>query len=130
MMMRESARVVVCLFAIGFGACGGTDADTLGVGAECTTSDQCDQDTDQICLTAFAGGYCGIRDCVDDMDCPDASACIAHTDGVNYCFRVCVDKSECNANRSVDVESNCSSNVTFVDGARGRKACVPPSSGL
>lgn len=119
----------LCL-AITVVACGGDEADKLGIGAECTANDQCDAETDQLCLTAFAGGYCGIRDCVDDEDCPGASGCVAHTDGTNYCFRVCTDKADCNANRGVDNESNCSSNVTFVEGAQGRKACVPPSSGI
>jgi hypothetical protein len=45
---------------------------------------------------------------------------------VNYCFRACVDKAECNANRGPEVESNCSSNITRVDGGE-TKACVPPS---
>jgi hypothetical protein len=66
--------------------------------------------------------------CTHDADCPDKSACIMHTDGINYCFRTCVDKPDCNANRDVDNESNCSSSVTFVDGTMGRKACVPPSA--
>jgi len=47
---------------------------------------------------------------------------------VNYCFRICVDKAECNLNRDVDVEANCSSSVDFVDGKKGAKACIPPSS--
>jgi hypothetical protein len=114
-------------------SCGddGTEADRLGVGAQCTASDQCEQDpTAQECLTQFAGGYCGIEDCVHDDDCPEASACIAHTDGVNYCFRTCIDKIDCNANRDVENESNCSSSVVFVDGTNGRKACIPPSSGV
>jgi len=113
-------------------ACGddGTEADQLGVGAECAATSECDEDTNQECLTEFSGGYCGIRDCVSDEDCPEASACIAHDNQTNYCFRVCLDKAECNENRSVDVESNCSSNVVFTDGAQGRKACVPPSSGV
>jgi len=104
-----------------------TEADRLGVGAECTSNDQCDVDTNQSCL-AFKGGYCGIRGCVHDSDCPQPSACVAHTDGMNYCFRTCADKPECNVNRTVDNEANCSSSVTFVDGTQGRKACVPPSS--
>jgi len=113
-------------------SCGGdgTEADQLGVGAECTATADCDEDTNQECLTEFAGGYCGIRDCASDEDCPEASACIAHDPQHNYCFRVCLDKLECNENRSVEVESNCSSNVVFTDGAQGRKACVPPSSGV
>jgi hypothetical protein len=129
--MRVSNKCIVVVALGVLGACGGSDADELGIGAECEDSDQCEQseDFEQICLTQFTGGYCGLADCVDDLDCPEDSACIAHTDSVNYCFRTCADKAECNANRSVDNESNCSSSVTFVDGADGRKACVPPSSG-
>lgn len=115
-----------------FAGCGGNEADRLNVGAECTDNESCDNSDAfiQTCLTQFTGGYCGLQDCVSDLDCPESSACIAHTDGVNYCFRTCLDKSECNANRSADDESNCSANVVFTDGANGRKACVPPSSGL
>ncbi len=106
----------------------GENADSLGVGAECTVADDCRQDeVAQDCLTQFKGGYCGIVDCASDEDCPRDAGCIAHEDGSNYCFRVCIDKAECNENRGVDNEANCSSNVTFVDGAMGRKACVPPS---
>ena len=98
-----------------------------GVGAECTDTSQCDEETEQSCLPNFKGGYCGIVDCVDDDDCPFDSGCVAHDDGTNYCFRTCRDKAECNENRSPDNESNCSSNVDFVEGNEGRKACVPPS---
>lgn len=107
-------------------ACG-DDADDLGVGAQCTGNDQCDAETNQVCL-AFKGGYCGLQGCAHDTDCPDLSACIMHDDGMNYCFRTCADKVDCNENRDVENEANCSSSVTFIDGANGRKACVPPSS--
>ncbi len=120
--------IAACLLVGSAAGCGGSDADQLGVGAECTSSDECTE-ADQECLLQFTGGYCGISDCVDDLDCPEDAACIAHDDGTNYCFRTCVDKIDCNANRSVENESNCSSNVDFVDGADGRRACVPPSSG-
>ena len=123
-MLRFAA---IALVAIGFGFACGNDADDLGVGAQCTSDDQCDSATMQHCLM-FKGGYCGIMACTHDTDCPELSACIAHTDGVNYCFRTCIDKPECNANRDPINESNCSSNVTFVDGTMGRKACVPPSA--
>ena len=103
---------------------GGDDADDLGVGAQC--SDNLDCLEGQTCLP-FKGGYCGLEDCTGDVDCPDDSACVAHDDGNNYCFRICVDKSECNVNRDVDLEANCSSNVDFVDGKASFKACVPPS---
>ena len=111
------------LFAWG---CGGNDADALGIGAECTVNDDCNVDDDQTCLS-FKGGYCGRQGCTGDVDCPDDAACVAHTDGINYCFRLCVDKVECNENRTVDNEANCSANITFVDEPQTRKACVPPS---
>lgn len=116
-------------FLIGFTACGddGTEADRLGVGAQCTKSEDCNQDPlPQTCLP-FKGGYCGLTPCAHDTDCPESSACIRHTNAVNYCFRICADKPECNANRDVANEANCSSSVDFVDGTMGRKACVPPS---
>ena len=105
------------------------NADDFGVGAQCTVNDDCQQSEDfmQTCL-AFKGGYCGIQNCVGDADCPPLSKCVAHTDGIKYCFRTCIDKPECNANREVINESNCSSNVTFVNPESGIKACVPPSS--
>ncbi len=109
------------------GACGGSAADERGIGAQCATNDDCNIKLDQVCLLQFKGGYCGETGCTSDADCVEDSACIKHTDGVNYCFRVCVDKVECNANRDLVNESNCSANVDFVSGAMGRKACVPPS---
>jgi hypothetical protein len=114
--------MLALLFA---GACGG-GADDLGVGAQCTGNDQCDSDTHQVCLM-FKGGYCGLSGCTHDADCPTDSKCVMHTDGMNYCFRTCLDKPECNANRDAANEANCSSSVTFVDQNPGIKACVPPS---
>jgi hypothetical protein len=119
------AWAVVLLFA---GACGDDGADALGVGAQCTSNDQCDSATHQVCLMNFKGGYCGITNCMHDTDCPTDSKCVHHTDNMNYCFRTCLDKTECNANRDAVNESNCSSNITFVDPNTGIKACVPPSS--
>jgi hypothetical protein len=101
------------------------DADDLGIGAECTADDQC-QDG-QRCLMQFKGGYCGLENCTRNADCPSLSACVAHDDGTNYCFRTCADKPECNANRSAANEANCSSSITFVDPDTRAKACVPPS---
>jgi len=110
-------------------ACGDDNgADSLGVGAQCGTTDDCNPDIQAVCLTPFKGGYCGLMGCVTDADCPDASACILwDTAGTTYCFRTCVDKAECNANRDPENEANCSSSVMFKDGAMGRKACVPPN---
>ena len=112
-----------------FLACGdGTEADRLGVGAQCVSTDDCNPDIQATCLPQFKGGYCGLTGCTGDADCPEASACIRHTDGESYCFRVCLDKAECNVNRDAENEANCSGSVEFVDPDDGRKACVPPSA--
>jgi len=124
--MTRLALFALFASSLAISACG-SDADDIGVGAQCTASDQCNQDDGaQTCLP-FKGGYCGLMGCATDADCPDAAACITHTDQVNYCFRICGDKAECNANRDAENEANCSSSVDFVEGAMGRKACVPPS---
>lgn len=124
-MTIASGLGVVCWVALLGWGCGdsGTEADRLGVGAQCTKVEDCG--TGQRCL-AFKGGYCGLSGCAADVDCPGGSACVRHDDGMNYCFRVCVDKAECNRNRSLENEANCSSNITFIEIAN-RKACVPPS---
>lgn len=116
------------LLVLALAACG-SDADDLGVGAQCAANSDCNPDIGPTCLTQFKGGYCGLTGCTRDADCPEDSACIAHDDGTNYCFRVCSDKAQCNANRDPENEANCSGTADFVEGDQGRKACVPPSSG-
>jgi hypothetical protein len=110
----------------------GSPAQQAGIGRECAADDDCDDNDDddfqQSCL-AFKGGYCGLQDCENDEDCPGGSACVTHDDGVNYCFLLCRDKPECNGDRSLENESNCSANITFIDTQEdGVKACVPPSA--
>ena len=124
-----SVMVVACAIAV-IEACGDDEsqADKVGIGAECTDDDDCTE-ADQTCLTEFKGGYCGKSGCTSNRDCPESSACVAHDNGTNYCFRICTDKAECNRNRTPDVESNCSSSVTFVEDATDVKTCLPPSSG-
>lgn len=119
-------------------ACGSSEseADRVGVGGECASDTdcpiiECDVEPCPVlaCLTQFSGGYCGLADCTGDIECPAGSACVAHTDGTNYCFRLCDNKPECNGRRSPDVEANCSASVEFVE-PQAFKACVPPSSGI
>jgi hypothetical protein len=127
-----TARVMFLVLLAGLSGalldCGdsGSEAQRRGVGSACAVNTDCTE-TGQVCLT-FKGGYCGLADCQNNAGCPSGSACVAHTDGRNYCFLICTDKSQCNLHRSADVEANCSSNVTFVDGASTLKACVPPSA--
>lgn len=122
------ALVLVSLPLLGCGDDdGGTEADRRGIGATCQVAEDCFE-ADQACLTQFTGGYCGRMDCLGDVDCPPGSACV-QSGGQNYCFRICLDKIDCNRHRPPAVEANCSSNLTFVEGTKGRKVCVPPSSG-
>lgn len=119
------------------GGGGGTEAQRHGVGAACNSDADCPE-PGQHCL-AFKGGYCGVADCTTDVagaagagggsavGCPAGSACVAHTDGRNYCFLICTDKPQCNLYRPLDVEANCSSSVDFIGGTVTAKACVPPS---
>jgi len=111
---------------------GTTEADRVGVGAECSATAECaaPMEVQLDCLTQFKGGYCGLQGCQGDVDCPEGSACVTHSDGENYCFRECLDKPDCNLNRSADNESNCVGSIVFVDPRNDRKACEPPSSGL
>lgn len=122
------AVVAVLVASFGFVACS-DDADELGVGAECTSTENCDSGDEEIkltCLTVFKGGYCGIEGCTKNADCPENSICVTHDDAKNYCFRTCAEKTECNANRGAEVESNCSSSITRVE-TGSEKACVPSS---
>jgi hypothetical protein len=126
---------ILALFACGDG---GTEADRLGVGAQCTETADCPEvaiagelGLQQLeCLPDFKGGYCGLVNCVDSLSCPQGSLCVAHTDGESYCFRACTDKAECNFNRDADNESNCSSSFDLADPEEPKtyKACIPPSA--
>ncbi|MCH9683686.1 MAG: hypothetical protein K0V04_19790 [Deltaproteobacteria bacterium] len=93
---------------------------TVGVGAGCAAQEPDDEGTeaDQVGVAA---------QCVADDDCPQGSGCVDHDDGSAYCFRLCVDKAECNAHRDADAEANCSSNITYLGDDLG-KACVPPQA--
>ena len=118
----KCAAVMMVLFSV---SCG-NDADDERIGAECTSSGQCENE-ELTCLTQFKGGYCGASACIANADCPELSICVTQGQ-TNYCFRTCEDKAECNKNRSVENESNCSSNITRVE-AGTAKVCIPPSSG-
>jgi hypothetical protein len=129
MVVRPFALALTACLLFCVSACGdddsGSEADRRGVGSACADDSECTE-AGQSCL-GFKGGYCGIADCQADDDCPAGSACVTHDDGKNYCFLVCTDKVQCNSHPPLELEANCSSNITFVDGSKARKACVPPS---
>ena len=122
-------RRLCLLFLIVLG-CGSnqSEANRRGVGAECTMGSDCTE-AGQHCLTAFKGGYCGVAGCLHDTDCPQGSACVTDDNQSNYCFLICNTKTDCNLHRSASDESDCTSSLTFVDGAMNRKVCRPPNSG-
>lgn len=130
-MVRYTAGISALVLALAAVACSSDNpADRAGVGAQCATNADCFE-TNQTCLTNFKGGYCGVTGCRSDGDCPGGSACVLHSDQIKYCFRLCVDKAECNHHRSAENESNCVGSITFVEVTRTTgKACVPPSSGI
>ena len=124
---------ILCAFVVlaaGTIACGGGQSEAIrrGVGSACSMNSDCTE-KGQVCLTEFKGGYCGVAGCLRDSDCPSGSACVTADDQHNYCFLICLQKPDCNPNRTVDVESNCTSNLTFIDGTMNRKVCDPPSAG-
>ncbi len=126
---NSKAKLVLLAAAMMLAAGCGNDANEAverGVGASCSADEDCKED-DQACLE-FKGGYCGVENCASDEDCPSGSACVAHEDGVNYCFLLCVNKPDCNRHRGAD-ESNCVSSITFVESERNgnKKACEPPT---
>ncbi len=142
MPLSTLGRAPIFFVALGMmaTACGddGNEADRVGIAWTCAVDDDCPiavgrdgEDVPLLCLTTFAGGYCGLPDCTVSADCPEGSSCVLHDDGQTYCFRNCVDKPECNRNRPVELEANCSSSFDFNDPADdiGQKACIPPSSG-
>jgi hypothetical protein len=104
-----------------------TPAQQHGVGAACAEDRDCYLGDEALVCLPFKGGYCGLEGCAGDVDCPAGSACVTNDDGHNYCFLLCVEKPECNYTRPVDIESNCTSKITYADNGKGSKACVPPS---
>jgi hypothetical protein len=124
------SRILCAFIVMAVAGCGGSKSEAIrrGVGSACAMNSDCTE-TGQVCLAEFKGGYCGVAACTRDSDCPGGSACVTADNGSNYCFLICVEKPDCNPNRTVDDESNCTSSLTFVEGTMGRKVCNPPSSG-
>lgn len=122
-------RRILYAFVLLACGCGSNEnaANQKGVGAECNATSEC-ATSGEVCLTEFKGGYCGLAGCAHDTDCPHGSACVTDNQ-TKYCFLVCATKTDCNLHRSGDNEADCTSSLTFVDGAMSRKVCRPPNSG-
>lgn len=109
--------------------------DQIGIGGQCTLKDDCNQELDSLdCITTFKGGYCGRQACANNSECPTGSVCV-NEEGVSYCFRTCAEKPECNANRDLDNEANCSGSFSLMEStdtmpSNQPKVCIPPSSGI
>jgi hypothetical protein len=126
-MSRTRMLWALFLLTCGCGS-GQNEANRRGVGAECAMTSDCSE-AGQVCLTQFKGGYCGVSSCTHDTSCPQGSACVTDDQQTNYCFLVCNTKTDCNLHRSAADESDCTSSLTFIDGAMNRKVCRPPNSG-
>ena len=126
-MHAFSISVALACALLVMAGCGGgsTPAIGEGIGAMCETTDDCADGLD--CLTEFADGYCGRAGCEADDGCPEGSICVVEATD-NYCFLTCLEKPDCNEQRPLESEANCSSNIDRTDGGN-EKACVPPSSG-
>lgn len=130
--MRILSFFAISLSIITLFSCSDSEpqVDQIGIGGECTVNNDCNQELDTLaCLSEFKGGYCGKADCSSNLDCPVGSVCVAH-EGSNYCFRSCAEKVECNENRSLENEANCSGSFTLanISDSTTLKACIPPSS--
>ncbi|MFH1436938.1 MAG: hypothetical protein ABIJ56_14615 [Pseudomonadota bacterium] len=130
----KAIRLILCIAVLAWSAAcdnggGGSEAGDQLIGAECTGVENCDDDDPDTpaleCVTGFKGGYCGRAGCTASLECPEGSLC-AVVDGSNYCFLVCTEKFQCNEHRTLENESNCSSNIDPVEGGE-EKLCIPPS---
>ncbi len=94
-----------------------------GVGAACTSNDDCDPDLE--CLTDVRGGYCGTRDCTADSECPENTRCVTHANGNNYCLRTCATNSDCSFCRGPALAIDCVDDANLVDPTVPAMVCVP-----
>jgi hypothetical protein len=88
---------------------------TCGHGAACTSDADCGGGG-LVCIDEVDGGYCGVRDCQSNADCPVDSECINHA-GINYCARTCAVESDCTFCRWADVAATCTADVDHVEGS-------------
>jgi hypothetical protein len=93
-----------------------------GVGADCTDEADCDAGLE--CLTTVDGGYCTVRGCTVNTDCPGMDDRCVTVGDENFCYRSCTQESHCTLCRH-DSDSTCSTNVTFADGTTTGSVCVP-----
>ncbi|HTM46929.1 MAG TPA: hypothetical protein VL137_18360 [Polyangiaceae bacterium] len=125
-----SGLIIGCVLLACSSGGGGNAAVQRGVGAACSTNADCPE-MGQRCLTNFKGGMCGIADCTHSSQCPTGSVCVADPDfSRNFCLLVCSDKPDCNINRPVTYESNCTSTLNAIDhtdAGADPKVCRPPS---
>lgn len=85
-----------------------------GLGAVCGVDGDCDAGLE--CLDEINGGYCGVRGCQSNGDCPPDSMCVNHA-GINYCARTCAAASDCSFCRYDNVVATCRTDVEFVEGS-------------
>jgi hypothetical protein len=120
------------------------DADAIGIGTECSSVLPCTSGLE--CTTSSVGGYCVMKGCEKDGDCPSDSSCLNHEDhgdcvrscSFNYCIQTCIlyhDRPEecfddcpsfpeCNVNRSMESPAYCVASDDGRDGMQ-KNVCLP-----
>jgi hypothetical protein len=95
-----------------------------GVGAACVGDVDCKAPL--TCMTGFKGGYCGVKDCTTNAQCPADSLCVKHSDAVGYCYLKCTAATTCSFCRPPAYAAACSDQVTFLEAGTTGSVCVPP----
>lgn len=90
-----------------------------GLGASCSADADCGPNLE--CLDEVDGGFCGVRDCASNADCPVDSLCISHA-GINHCAPTCAATSDCTFCRYGGPTAACTTDVDYIEG--GGAVCV------
>lgn len=93
-----------------------------GVGTGCDGDDDCDGELS--CVTnGFPGGYCTLRDCATNDDCPGENVC-GMVEGAAVCLRPCGRDSDCSFCRDGVEKGRCAEDVELASG-ESASVCVP-----
>jgi len=106
---------------------GQSEAQRIGLGAECLLGMDCGEGGELDCIP-FDGGYCTSSGC-QALGCPDGSLCARDAIlGQTFCMLSCESAEDCNSNRSDENAAECTSSIEILDEVEGAKVCVPPAN--
>lgn len=102
-------------------SCQGGGCTARGIGAACTTPDECDSGS---CAKSLPGGYC-TQGCASAADCPTGTECVTYG-GQSFCFDACLNNGDCRAgyvcsggvcDRACTGDADCAGGEVCRDGA-------------